>query len=92
MHSENAYMCPVCGFAALDEPPYDEHGYPTYTICPSCGTEFGYDDATTTHAQLRRKWIDGGMCWWSKTRPAPLGWDAERQIREVSGTTTRGSI
>ncbi|HEY7021868.1 MAG TPA: hypothetical protein VH349_12175 [Ktedonobacterales bacterium] len=25
---ETRYMCPVCGFAALEEPPYKENGYP----------------------------------------------------------------
>lgn len=51
-------ICPVCGYlGCLIE---DWH------ICPCCGTEFGYDDAGRTHAELRRRWIDGGMKWWSK--------------------------
>src|SRR6266496_2663826 len=28
------YLCPVCGYDQLDEPP--QH----YSTCPSCGTEF----------------------------------------------------
>lgn len=41
------YTCPVCFYAGLSRPPED------HLICPSCGVQFGYDDATTTHAELR---------------------------------------
>jgi predicted RNA-binding Zn-ribbon protein involved in translation (DUF1610 family) len=45
MHNNNMYTCPVCGFQGLSEPAYDEHYCTFFEICPSCGTEFGYDDA-----------------------------------------------
>ncbi len=48
------YTCPVCGYACLPSPATD------YTICPSCGTEFGYTDFTAGHAQLRAAWIAAG--------------------------------
>ena len=75
------HTCPVCGYPKLDEPPYDEHNCPTYIICPSCGTEFGYDDATARHSELRQKWIEGGMRWWSRATSPPAGWEPVRQLK-----------
>jgi hypothetical protein len=48
-HVTEQYSCHVCGYSMLDEPPYDKYGCATYTICPCCGTEFGYDDSLTEH-------------------------------------------
>lgn len=66
-------ICPVCGYQ-LPWPPEDFH------ICPSCGTEFGYDDAGRTHAELRAQWIERGAHWWSRSTPAPVGWDPLVQL------------
>jgi hypothetical protein len=56
---EARYLCPVCGYDELREPPYEQYGdpvpvgihgeplelgSPTHTICPSCSFHFGYDD------------------------------------------------
>jgi len=57
-------VCPVCGYF-LEHPPAD------FTICPSCRTEFGYDDAGRTHAELRDSWLRGGAQWWSESVPKP---------------------
>ena len=42
---------PVCG--------YSEAGWQAKfcAICPKCMTQFGYDDATTSHEELRRRWL-----------------------------------
>ena len=45
------YICPVCGYDRLEEPPKN------FSICPSCGTEFEFDDTFQTHAQLRAAWL-----------------------------------
>lgn len=29
------YICPICGYENLEEPPYDEIGEPSYKICPA---------------------------------------------------------
>ena len=79
--SDLTYLCPVCGFTALTEPPYDDFGCPTYVICPFCGTEFGYDDSTATHQVLREKWVSLGMHWWNNRQQPPEGWDADAQLR-----------
>ncbi len=52
------YTCPVCGFAAMTDPPTD------HEICEGCGTHFDYDDCNTSHTELREKWIAGGCIWW----------------------------
>jgi hypothetical protein len=76
--------CPVCGYGSLHEPPFDDAGAPSYEICPSCGTEFGYHDAKTPHTALRQRWIAKGSPWQSRVKPAPSGWDAAEQLRSVT--------
>lgn len=66
-------ICPVCGYL-LKWPPADFH------ICPSCGTEFGYDDAGRTHSELRAMWLRSGAEWWSPTTQRPEHWDAYLQL------------
>jgi len=79
-NNKQVYVCPVCGYPDLDEAAYDEFGCSSYNICPCCGTEFGYDDSTVIHADLRKKWISGGMLWWSQYKQAPDGWDPILQL------------
>jgi hypothetical protein len=86
MANESSIQCPVCGFVGLRDRPYDDFGCPTYTICPCCGTEFGYDDATAAHKELRRKWIEKGMPWWSTHSGPPMGWDPRRQLQDAHMT------
>ena len=71
------YTCPVCGFDRLEDPPNN------YTICPSCGTEFEYDDVRMTRAELRRAWVEGGYKWWSELERPPARWNPERQLEEL---------
>lgn len=80
MHTAT-YTCPVCGYADLDEPPYNGDGCASFDICPCCGVEFGYDDYTSSHPLLREKWIASGMLWWSTVRKPPVGWDPDVQLR-----------
>lgn len=82
MPNNRENTCLVCGFAGLSEPPYDEHGCASFEVCPSCGTEFGYDDATVRVEQLRQAWLDRGAGWWSSSQPAPAGWSGVRQLEE----------
>ena len=68
------YTCSVCSFSGLEAPSAD------FVICQCCGTEFGYDDFKTTHADLRSGWISRGAKWSSRLVPPPEGWDARVQI------------
>ncbi|MEJ5153009.1 hypothetical protein [Comamonas sp. MYb396] len=71
--------CRVCGYL-LNDPPWGEDGCsPTWSLCPCCGTEFGYEDATP--ASIKRKridWISGGAKWF-EPRLMPVGWSFEIQ-------------
>jgi hypothetical protein len=66
------FQCPVCMYPRLPYPPRDYH------ICPSCGTEYGNDDADFTVVQLREMWIAGGANWFFGK--APDGWNAWLQL------------
>jgi hypothetical protein len=83
MCNSKTFCCPVCGFAGLSEPPYDEKGCASFDICPSCGTEFGYDDATKSHAELRRLWLAAGAPWKSQTTSQPPNWDVLKQLESA---------
>lgn len=68
--------CPVCNCPDVEA--RDEHGFATFEICPCCGTEFGYDDASASFEDLREAWISGGCVWWNGKPPE--GWDAKEQL------------
>jgi len=71
---EYFYLCPVCGFDELDEPPA------MHMICPCCGTQFDYHDYVRTHLELRHEWIMSGAKWHSRHTLAPAGWNAIKQL------------
>jgi hypothetical protein len=71
------YTCPVCGYNKLNYPPRD------FTICSSCGTEFGHDDLLYSLSELTLNWIQGGMRWWSNNVEPPPGWDPAEQLRRI---------
>jgi hypothetical protein len=74
------YLCPVCFYDQLDDPPYDDKGCASFEICPCCGTEFGYDDSMTRHDELKKQWLAKGGQWWSASQPPPIGWSLEAQL------------
>lgn len=82
-----SYMCPVCGYRGLGEPPRSPvTGGGSYEICPSCGFEFGVtdDDRGFTYEVWRQLWIDNGMPWESEgLEPEPPNWDPEAQLRAL---------
>ena len=65
--------CPVCGYL-MAHPPTDFH------ICPSCGTEFGYDDSGASYEELRQHWLATGPNWWSPVNRRPEDWNWFNQI------------
>jgi hypothetical protein len=85
------YVCPACGYDGLNEPPWKD-GSPSDDICPSCGIQFGYEDAAggdeearkRIYAEWRERWRAGGMRWWSPGEGPPSGWDPISQLRRVT--------
>ena len=78
------YVCPVCGYDELTEPPYDDLDLRTsssFEICPCCGTEFGYTDSNLSHDALRAQWIMVGMTWHFASHERPKGWEPTAQLR-----------
>lgn len=68
------YVCSVCSYQGLHAPPED------FLICPCCGTQFGYHDATRSHSQLRLLWVEKGAKWHSRAISGPPNWDARLQL------------
>lgn len=79
----NHHICPICGFASLEQAAYSLEGDESFEMCPSCGCEFGYDDSGKTHRELRKAWIERAVPW-SSSSPAPENWDAERQLKNLA--------
>jgi hypothetical protein len=86
------YLCPVCGYPDLPEPPWT-NAVGSDEICPSCGTHFGYHDAAGGNAErreavyreLRGKWKIAGCRWFSPSKSPPPGWNAKDQLAAVDG-------
>jgi hypothetical protein len=77
------YICPVCGYPELTDPPYDAYQCPSFDICPCCGCEFGYHDATPQAKEYhRRKWVKSGGSW-SEPKLKPANWDLREQLRFI---------
>jgi len=77
--------CPVCGFDRLPGLPEN------YLICPSCGTEFGYDDFAETEEELQERrmalthrWLGNGARWFSRVILPPHDWNPYEQVVKVS--------
>jgi transposase-like protein len=77
------FQCPVCGYYGLEEEPYDE-GCASFEICPSCGTQFGYEDVSKSHEELRQAWIEDGSRWWSKNIEPPRNWNPRQQLASLN--------
>lgn len=75
--------CPVCGYDKINEPTLK------WSICPSCGTQFGLSDNGRTHAQLRHDWIYGGAAWQDDYILPPPYWSPISQLRNIGYNCTR---
>jgi hypothetical protein len=83
MRSDTLSPCRVCGLL-FDEAPWGEDGKtPSFDICPCCGVEFGYEDATADGCRSYRiRWIAEGAIWWDESqRPEP--WNLETQLQNI---------
>ncbi len=79
-------LCPVCGYSLDFEPWVRESA--SDELCPSCGIQFGYDDAAggdvegreRIYSDWRSEWVAAGMPWRSEGR-APRRWSPEKQLK-----------
>jgi hypothetical protein len=93
---DESFRCTVCGYDGLAEPPWDDD-IPSDEICPSCGIQFGYDDAaggdltqrTLVHDDWRRRWLETGCPWASVGIGPPDEWDPVAQAGRLTGGATR---
>jgi hypothetical protein len=79
------YICPVCGFDGLKEPPYSQENEPSYEICPCCGFEFGFsgENDVEVFTAFRNHWLERGAKWFmQKHRPA--NWDMQKQLDNLN--------
>jgi len=72
------YICPVCGYNKLEDPPAN------HEICPCCGTQFGYHNTTKSYEDLRKNWVSNGLHWHSRVETPPLGWNPYVQLANIS--------
>lgn len=81
-----AYICPVCGFEGLLEPPYfGNTDAGSYEICPCCKFQFGYTGAALGkefHETYRKKWIIEGAKWFEDSK-MPKDWSLEEQLEKI---------
>jgi hypothetical protein len=50
------------------------------SICSCCGTEFGYDDANKTYAEIAQNWTRHGAKWFSSYVTPPAHWNPWLQL------------
>jgi len=70
------YPCPACEQVVLDEPAWSDESSASDEICPSCGIQFGYQDADLNSRELvyerwRESWLANGR--------RPIGLKPRRQ-------------
>jgi len=83
-----SYACPVCGYDLGFEAWSGD--FPSDEICPSCGLQFGYDDALGGKQELRpdfyrtwrEKWMLNGYKWSSHIVP-PQNWNPQEQLKKI---------
>jgi hypothetical protein len=90
------HLCPACGFD-LWFAPWNE-GAPSYEICPSCGIQFGYDDAAggreseraAIYTSWRARWTQDGMPWFSAGQRPPADWNPAKSLERLLGQPRTG--
>ncbi len=83
MPSEKNY-CRVCGFFFSESLPWGDDGCsPSFDICPCCGVEFGYEDATPVGViRYRDKWLESGGEFYDADQ-RPSNWNLDSQLASI---------
>lgn len=79
------YICHVCGFPELEDPPWGLQGNSSsHNICSCCGLQFGYHDCQlTAYEQNKKNWIDSGASWFD-IELKPLNWNLDEQLNNIN--------
>jgi hypothetical protein len=82
MHND-LFHCRVCGLR-LEEPPWGEDGRtPLFDLCPCCGVEFGYQDASLKGVRAyRSRWLEQGAPW-DMPKQRPADWNLDEQLAQI---------
>jgi hypothetical protein len=81
--SRMGIFCFVCGLRQSSAPWGDDGQSPGFEICPCCGTEFGYEDATDVGVfRARSRWRERKYAWLDP-RAKPSEWDPESQLENA---------
>lgn len=83
MHNK-LFICKVCGYDYGDYIWGEDGKIPSFEICPCCGTEFGYEDASEVAiVSQRQRWLDSGKKWFLSNKK-PQNWDSLNQLKNLS--------
>lgn len=82
---KKTFVCPVCGWPELANPPFREPLWSDQDDCPCCGFEMEVDSEIKgwSYENYRAQWILDGMPWWSPTSGPPRGLDKESQLASI---------
>jgi hypothetical protein len=77
------HHCYVCGAPSEDSPWGEDGRSPLFEICPCCGCEHGYEDASIKGIEkLRAEWLaTGGK--WREPKYQPAGLTLEQQLSNI---------
>lgn len=78
--------CRVCGYELPAYPWSDGGSAPSFELCPCCGVEFGYEDATADGVRhFRDRWLAAGSPWVDRRTP-PDGLGVADRLERVPKT------
>ncbi len=82
---KKTFVCPICGWPGLANPPFREPLWSDQDDCPCCGFEMEVDSEIKgwSYENYRAQWILDGMPWWSPTSGPPRGLDKESQLASI---------
>lgn len=84
------WLCLVCGLdlRGIDDPPWGAGGTdPTYSFCPCCGVEFGYQDSSLKGIRRwRERWLQANE--WDQPHMRPVDWSLDRQLAQLPERVT----
>ncbi|WP_071884557.1 hypothetical protein [Hymenobacter sp. APR13] len=81
--SDSVQFCRICGLANDDNPYGATGNEPSYSLCPCCNVEHGYEDYTVESALAYRKtWLAAGGEF-VEPRFKPQNWSLPEQLKNI---------